>query len=99
MFSALPLKADIAEYGRHVRFVPKLRHRATHSITSSARTIDFVAVLPERLIRGKRRDFRVSEPLSCQPPATNQPGVRSCGRSAPSRLLGREHVTKSTDRL
>jgi hypothetical protein len=27
-------------------------------------------VLPERLIRGKRRDFRVSEPLSCQPPAT-----------------------------
>jgi hypothetical protein len=24
MFSALPLKADIAEYGRHVRFVPIL---------------------------------------------------------------------------
>jgi len=26
MFSALPLKADVAQRGRHVRFVPRNRH-------------------------------------------------------------------------
>jgi hypothetical protein len=28
MFSALPPKADIAEYGRHVRFVPILLQKS-----------------------------------------------------------------------
>jgi hypothetical protein len=43
MFSALPLKADIAQCGRHVRFVPirdscAAARQDRYSITSSART-------------------------------------------------------------
>src|SRR5258708_6173777 len=60
---------------RAIPFRAKFRHRATHSITSSARTIDFVAVLPERLIRGKRRNFRVSEPF--MPTASYQSARRN----------------------
>jgi len=33
-----------------------------HVLLDTVRTIDFVAVVPERPLRGRRRDFRVFEP-------------------------------------
>jgi hypothetical protein len=49
MFSALPLKPDIAEYGQHVRFVPILLKK---SFPADERNFS------EPLMRFARRDVR-----------------------------------------